>query len=100
MTENNIHVTLKRKNKYISEYRLCPNIWPLFENWSAIFNKNLVFSEHMQHSKHTVAIYPIFETGPFWGVRDPTPLTNNHSFGGLPAKSCTESYDCFATPGL
>ena len=33
-----------------------------------------MFSEHMQHFKHTVAIFPIFETGPFLGVRDPTPL--------------------------
>ena len=33
-----------------------------------------MFSEHMQHYKHTVAILPIFETGPFLGVRDPTPL--------------------------
>ena len=34
-----------------------------------------MFSEHMQHYKHTVAIFPIFETGPFLGVRDPTPLS-------------------------
>ena len=74
MIKYNIHVTLKGKNEYLSEYRLCPNIWSLFENWSAIFSKNIVFSEHMQHYKHTVAIFPVFETGPFLGVRDPTPL--------------------------
>ena len=33
-----------------------------------------MFSENVQHYKHTVAILPIFETGPFLGVRDPTPL--------------------------
>ena len=30
----------------------------------------------MQYCKHTVAILPIFETGPFWGVPDPTPFKN------------------------
>ena len=48
--ENHKHVTPKRKNKYLSEYRLCPNIWSLFEIWKASFNKKHVFSEHMQHN--------------------------------------------------
>ena len=74
MIENHIHVALKGTNKYIPEYRLCPNIWSLFENQSAIFNENHVFSGHMNHYKDTVAILSIFETGPIWGVRDPTPF--------------------------
>ena len=42
--------------------------------YMVIFIKIHVFSEHMQHYKHTVAILPSFETGPFWGLRDPTPF--------------------------
>ena len=70
-------MTSKIKNKYLSEYRLCSNIWSLFENSRANFNKNYMLSEHMQCYKHKVATLPIFETGPFWGVRDPTPLTKH-----------------------